>query len=105
LVKIVDDNLRVRVPFQLDDYTRVLVRFVPDRRDIGQDLVVHERRNALNQGGAVYVVRDLRDDDLFAIPLQLLDARLAADLHAAAARLEVLLDAREPKNGAAGGEV
>ena len=36
LVEVVDDDLRIAVAFQFDDHARVLVRFVPDRRDVGQ---------------------------------------------------------------------
>ena len=51
--------------------------------------------DALDQRRAVHVVGNLRDDDLLAIALELFHAGLAAHLHAAAAGLEILLDARD----------
>ena len=64
-------------------------------RDVGQHLLVHQVGDALDQRRAVHVVGNLGDDDLLAIALQFLDAGLAAHLHAAAAGLEILLDARD----------
>ncbi len=81
LVKVVDDDLRIAIALQFDDDARVFVRFVPDRRDVGQHLVVHQFRDALDQRGAIHVVRNLGDDDLLAIALQLFDAGFAADFH------------------------
>ena len=94
LVEIVDDDLRIAVALQLDDHAGVLVRLVAHVADAGEDLLVHQLRDALDQHRAVHVVRNLGDDDLLAAALHLLDASLAAHAHRAAAGLEVLLDAR-----------
>ena len=83
----------MRVALQLDDDARVFVRLVADRGDVGEDLFVHQLGDALDQRRAVHVVGNLRDDDLFAAALEFLDAGLAAHFHAAAAGLEILLDA------------
>ena len=40
LVEIVDDHLRNRVAFDFDDHSRVLVRLIAHRRDVGEDLFV-----------------------------------------------------------------
>ena len=91
-VKIVDHDLRVGVPLELDDNPRVFIRFVADGGDVGEHLSVHQLRNPLYQRGAVHVVRNLGHDDLFLAAFELLDAGFAAHLHAAASGLEVLFD-------------
>ena len=61
---------------------RVLVRFVADGGDVGEarDLFVDQFGDALDEHRAVDVVRNFRDDDLFAAALELLDADLARGL-------------------------
>src|SRR4051794_5041274 len=93
LVEIVDDNLGIAVPLQFDDDAGVFVRFVTNRADIRQDLAVHQIGDALDQGGAIDVVRNLGDDDLFASTFDFFDTGFAADFHASATRLEVLANA------------
>ena len=105
LVKIVDHDLRVCVALQLDHYPRVFVRFVTNRSDVGQHFFVHQRRDALDQRGAVHVVRNFGDDDLLAVALEFFDAGLAAHFHAAASGLEILSDARQTADGAAGRKI
>ena len=95
----------LRVALELDHDARVLVRLVANRGDVGQDLFVHELRDALDQRRAIHVVGNFRDDDLFAIALEFLDARFAAHLHAAAAGLEILFDACDAADRAAGREI
>ena len=72
---------------------RVLVGLVAHRRDVGDDLLVDEIGDLLLQRGAIDVERNLGDDELLASPFHLLDADLAAQLHAARAGLEIILDA------------
>src|SRR4029077_16341793 len=57
------------------------------------------------EGGAIDVVWNFSDDDLFSAAFELLDAGLAAHLHAAAAGLEILFDSRHAADDAAGREV
>ena len=73
--------------------------------DVGEHLLVHQIGDALDQRRAIHVVGNLGDDDLLAIALQLFHAGLAAHFHAAAAGLEILLDARQPEDRAAGREI
>ena len=105
LVEIVDYDFRERVALQLDDNARVLIRLVANRGDISQDLVVHERRDSLDERGAVHVVGNFRDDDLFAMALEFLDARLAPHFHAATPGLDVLPDAGDAADRATGWKV
>ena len=105
LVEIVDDDLRIAVALQLDDDPRVFVRLVANGADVGQHLFVHQRRDAFDQRGAIHVVGNFGDDDLLATAFELLDAGLAAHLHAAAAGLEILFDARHAADGAAGRKI
>ena len=105
LVEIVDDDLGDGVALDLDDHARVLIRLVAHGGDVGDDLLVHQLGDALHQHRAVHVVRNFRDDDLLAAAFELLDADLAAHLHAAAPGLEILLDALQPADHAAGREI
>src|SRR5438105_581415 len=90
LVKIVDDDLGDGVTLDLNDYPRVLVGLVPDRGDVGDDLLVDQRGDAFDEHGAVDVVRNFGDDNLLASTLELLEANFAADFDAAASAGEVL---------------
>src|SRR5207253_9068976 len=90
LVKIVDDDLRVRVALELDDHARVFIRLIADRRDFAQNFFVHEIGDTLDQRRAIHIVWYLRDDDLFFPTFDFFDAGFAAHFHAAAAGLEVL---------------
>ena len=85
LVEIVDDHLGNRVALDFDDHARVLVRFVPHRRDVGDDLLVDQFRNPLDQQRAVHVVGNLGNDDLLPAAFGFLEADLAPHFQAAAA--------------------
>jgi hypothetical protein len=105
LVEIVDDDFRQRLAFELDDDARVLVRLVADRRDVRDDLGIDQLRDAFDEHRPVDVVRDFRDDDLFAPVLEFLAGHPAPHPDAAAAGLGVLLGARETADGAASGKI
>ena len=105
LVEIVDHHLGDGVALQLDDHAGVLVRLVADGADVGDNLLVHQPRDALDEGGAVDVVGDLGDDDLLPTTLDLLDAGASADLDRTASGLEVLPDAADAAELAARREV
>ena len=89
-VKIVDDDLWIRVAFELDDHAGVFVGFVANRRDLAQNFLVHQVRDSLDQRCPVHVERNLGDDDLFFAALDLFDPRFAAHFHTATASLEIL---------------
>ena len=105
LVKIVDDHLGDRLPFQLDDDPGVFVRLVPHRRDVRDDLFVDQLRNALFQSRPVDVVRNFRDDQLLAAALQLFNAGLAANLDAPPTGLKILFDSLHAADHAAGRKI
>ena len=83
---------------------RVLVRLVAHRGDVGDDLLVHQFGDLLFERRAIDVEGNLRDDELLAAALDFLDADLAAHLHAAAAGVEIILDAFDAADHAAGRE-
>ena len=66
LVEIVDQDLRIAVALQLDDHAGVFVRLIAHVADAGEDFLVHQFGDALDQLGAVHVKRNLGDDDLLA---------------------------------------
>ena len=75
LIEIVDDHLGDGVALDLDDDARVFVGLVAHRGDVGDDLFVHQFGDALDQHRAIDVVRNFRDDDLFAAALESLPRR------------------------------
>src|SRR5439155_20852188 len=101
LVEIVNYDFRISVALQLDYHPGVFVRFVTDRGDVGKNFVVHQLRDALDQGCAIDVVRNFRDHDLLAIAFELLYAGFAAHFHAAVSGLEILANAGCTQDGAA----
>src|SRR5262245_21346364 len=87
LVEVVDYNLRYRIPLDLHDHPCVLVGLISNAANVGKAwcLLVNQLRDPGNEMGAVYIVRDLGDDDLLTVTLQLFDADLPANLHASTA--------------------
>ena len=72
LVEIIDDNLGDGVALDLDDHARVFIRFIAHGGDVGDDFLVDQLGDALDQDGAVDVVGNLGDDDLLAAALEFL---------------------------------
>ena len=105
LVKIIDDDLRVRVAFQLDDDPRVFIGLIANCSDVAENFLVHQLGDALHQRRAIHVVRNLGDDDLFFAAFDFLDAGLTAYFHAPAASLEILANAAHAADGATGREI
>ena len=105
LVELVDHDLRHCVALQLDDHARPLVRLVAHVGHLGQFLVIHQLRDARDQLRAVHVEGDLLDDDVFLAALRRLRGQLRAHAHAAATRLEIILDALHADERAARREV
>src|SRR5882724_3755745 len=92
--EIVDDDLRDRVTLQFDnDANAILVRFVANVADAIELLVVDELRGALNERGLVDVVGDLGNDEAFLAAFDLFDTDTPANLEAATASKQVILDA------------
>ena len=105
LVEIVEDDLGTRVALEIDDDAGVLVRLIAHGADLGQDLLIHQLGDALDQGRAVHVVGNLGDDDLIAIARQRLNASATASPDAAASRSHVIADARVAADGTTRGEI
>ena len=84
LVKIVDDNLRIRIAFELDDDAPVFIRLIPDCSDITADLLIHQIGDSLDESGAIDVEWDFGDDDLFLAAFNFFHAGFAAHFHTAA---------------------
>ena len=105
LVEVVQQDFWVCVALQLDDDARVFVRLVAHVADAGEHFFVREFGDALHEFGAVYVIRNLGDDDLLAPAFNFLDAGLAAHAERGFARLEILLDRRAADADAARREI
>src|SRR5262249_43466448 len=105
LVEIGNDDLRVRVAFEFDDNACVFIRLIADVADVGQHFFIHQLRDALDQRGAVYAIRNLRDDDLLTAALEFFYARFAAHFDAASARFEILANPINAADDAARREI
>src|SRR5439155_3038386 len=105
LVEIGNDDFRVRIALQLDDHACIFIRLVANGADFCQHFFVHQRRDAFDEGGAIDVVWNFSDDNLFPAAFELLDPGLAAYLHAATPSLEILFDSRHAADDAAGWKV
>src|SRR6185436_2540391 len=105
LVQIVDDDLRNRITLDFDDDPGVFVRFVSDRGDISQDFFIHQFSDARHEQGPVHVVRNFGNDDLLASAFDFFQANFAPHLKAASATVEVIADAIQTTNHAAGGKI
>ncbi len=105
LIEIIDDYLRNSIPLQLDHHPGILIRFIANAGDVRDDFFVHQFRNALHQHRPIDVIGNLRDDDLLAPTLKLLDPNFPADLQAAFPAVEVFLDRLDAADHAAGGKV
>ena len=73
LVQVVEDHLSLSVPPQLNDHAHALpVRFVPYIRYAVYLLVPGHLGDTSNQTGLVYLIGQLRDDDLIPASLELI---------------------------------
>src|SRR5688572_26527763 len=89
LEQVVQHDVRELAALQLDDDTHaVLVGLVAQLADALELLLAHELGNALDEPRLVYLVRQLRDDDCFAIAAltERLDVRTAAHVNAPSTR-------------------
>ena len=105
LVQLVDDHLGHGVALEFDDNARVFVRLIAHGGDVSDRFFIGQRRDLLDQRGAVDHVRNLRDDDLLAVALHLLDADATALLDAAPASLEIVANRVQSNGETAGREV
>src|SRR5262245_62054740 len=105
LIQICDDDFRDAFAFEFDDEPAMFVRLVAHRADVGDDLVVDERSDLFFEPGTIDVEGNFRDDELLAVAFEFLRTDAAAQFHAALAGHEIILDALDAADDAAGREV
>ena len=105
LVEVVNDHLRDGIALKLDDHAGVFIGFIANSRNLGEDLFIGQLCNALDERGAVDVVRDLGDDNLLFAATHFFHAEAATDLDGAFAGGEIILHGLEPGDGTAGREI
>ena len=104
-VKIVDDDLWIRVAFQLDNHTCIFIGFIANGANVREHFSIYQLGNAPNQCCAINVVGNFGDNDLFPAAFELLYAGFAAHFHITAARLKVLSNSRATADRAAGRKI
>ena len=88
LVELIEDDLGERFLLDLDhDTIAVAVGFIAQRRDAIDPLLAPKLADALDHRGLVHLIRNLGDDDRFAVTAQRFDRNLAAHDDRAAAGL------------------
>src|SRR5579883_1780421 len=93
LVEVIEDELRLFAALDLDyDAHAFSVRLIAHVGDALDFFVLHEVGDALHQARLVYLIRNFRDDDVFAVFANLLDGSLGAHDEAAATFLVSLID-------------
>src|SRR5262245_4830529 len=105
LIQIGDDDLRDAFALQFDNQPAMFVRLVAHRADVGDDFVVDERSDLFFEPGTIDVEGNFRDDELLAVAFEFLRADAAAQLYAAFAGHEIILDALDAADDAASREV
>ena len=105
LVEIIDDHLGNGIALQLDHHASILIGLVADGADVGDDFFIHQSGDTLHKRGTVDIVRNLSDDDLFASTLDLLHSGTTTHLHRTAPGFEILTDASDTAELAAGREI
>src|SRR5215471_981782 len=106
LEKIVEDELRLFAALQLDDDAHAFaVAFVANVGDAFDLFVGDKLGDAFDELGFVDLVRNFRNDDVFAVFADFFDGRLGAHGETAAAALVGLLDAFAACDEAAGGQI
>ena len=108
LEQVVEHHLGVLAAFQLDHHPHaLLVGLIADVGDALDLLLVDQLGDLLLQHRLVHLVRDLVDDDRLAVArlVHVLEVRLGAHHHPAAAGAVALAHARHPIDQRAGGEV
>ena len=108
LVELIQNDLRLGSALEADqDAHSIAVALIAEVvfRDVGDDLVVDQLGDALDELGFVDLVGDLGDDDRLAAVLELLDRRFGAHQEASTARLISLRDSAPPVDEAAGGKI
>ena len=106
LEELVQDDLRFRVSFQFDNDAHAgAITLVADIGNVIDDLVVHQRGNALDQAGLVHLVRNFGDDDGLLLLGHVLDQGLGAHHEAATTRAVSLGNAAASVDDAVGRKI
>ena len=98
LIDLVDQNLGPCVSLQGDLNTRIFVGEIPHPRDPGKDLLVHQLRDPLLEGGAVHAIGHFRDGDNGGAVLLFVHLHLASHLDRPATGREVALNSLHSAN-------
>src|SRR5579884_1167877 len=104
-VKIVNDDFRVGVPFQLDHDAVILIRPTAHVADVRDHYTLHQLRDALDQRSPIHAVGNLRDDNLLPAAFEFFHAGFAAHLDAAPSGLKILADSVDAADDASGGKI
>src|ERR1700741_89674 len=104
LVEVIQDYIRVCIPFELDLNPGVLIRQIANIADVSDHLFLNQRRNPFDQFSSIDVKGDLGDHQGFPVLSSLLDGCLASDPDNSPTGLEVLADATDAVDGATGGK-
>src|SRR5271166_1068478 len=106
LVKIVENDVGLLAALQLEhDAHAVAVAFIANFGDALDFLFVDQRGGGLNQPRFVYLIRNLGDDDGFAVLADLLGEGLGPHFDAAAAAGEIVENTRPAQDVASGGKI
>ena len=104
-VEVIENDLGVRIPLQLQLDSRILVGEISYVANVGNDLFLNESRNAFDQLGAIDIERNFTDDDLFTSVPGFFDRGLTTNLQAAPASFEILPNPARAVNGASGRKI
>ena len=105
-VELVQDDICHRIALELDDHAETVpVGFVAQVGNALDLLLADQIADALDHGRLVNLVRNLRDDDGFAILADGVDPHLAAHHDRAAAEMVARADSLAPEDDAAGRKV
>src|SRR6266852_5204349 len=106
LEKIVEDELRFFAALDFHDDAHAFAGgFVAHVGDAFDFLALHELREALDELRFVHLIRNFRDDDIFAILADFLDGGFGAHHEAAASRFVCGFDALAAGNVGTGGKI
>ena len=97
-VEIVNDHLRDRIPFQLQNDANGLIGLVAGVTDALELFLFHEIGHPLDQLFRVHIVRNLGDDQLGLAGAPLFHGDLATQLQGSSSRLVIVCDRFPPTN-------
>src|SRR5208282_6310 len=106
LVELVEHDLRLGAALQFNhDAHAVAIAFVANVGNVLDDLVVHQRRDALDETGFIYLIGNFGDDDGFTVFVELFNTGFGAHHEAAASGAIGFVDSSFAVDDSSGGEV